>query len=342
VTKTAAPSAGRKKLSVLGVPLPAIPVTNVGSFPKTPELIELRYKVSKGVQPVQELERKERLATEMTIRDQERLGLDVLVDGEMNRADLVSFFARRIDGFGPGGTVRVFGNRYYKKPVIRGKLSWTGPMVAESWKANQRLTHRPLKAVITGPYTLMDWSFNEYYPSRESALRDLADILKREVAALSEAGARLIQIDEPAISSRPEEFAMAADAIREVIGSSRAYITLHHCYGNLAPLWTKLQRLPVDNFSIECANSDLELLKEIKKNPTVKDVTVGLLDVHNHKAETPETVRTRLKAALASVPAGQLWVSPDCGLRTRDRKEVHDKLSALIKETHKVRGRLRA
>src|SRR5258706_5051438 len=200
---TSSPTKGQKKISSLNIRLPLLPTTTTGSFPKPSELIEYRYKVSQGVLDRKELERKEKIAIELCIREQSKLGLDVLVDGEMSRNDLVGFFARKIEGFESAGTVRSYGNRYYNKPLIKRKLSWTGPMSVESWQFAQRMTHSPLKAIVTGPTTLMDWTFNDYYASREAVLEDLVPIIKKEVAALAEAGAKIIQIDEPALSSRP-------------------------------------------------------------------------------------------------------------------------------------------
>ena len=331
-------SPGAAKLAALGVQLPTLPVSLPGSLPKQPELTELRFKVSRGVQQTSELERKEKLSTEVWIREQERAGVDVLCDGEMNRSDLVQYFAKKIDGFELSGTVRSYGNRYYKKPVIRSKVSWKEPMALEMWRYAQRMTHRPVKAVVTGPYTLMDWSFDDHYGSRDEACADLAAVIKKEVTTLVENGAKIIQIDEPSLSSRPEEFSMVVDALKEITGRHRAYFILHHCYGDLAPVWGRLAELPVDNLSLETTNSDFSILSLARKFPLEKDFTIGLIDSHSHDVETAREVADRLKKARAAIPASRLWLGPDCGLKTRTVDEAIGKIRALCLAVKKARS----
>jgi len=328
---------GQKKLASLGIQLPLLPTTSTGSLPKQADLIELRYKVAKGVQQPSELERKEKLSTEIWVRHQEKMGLDVLVDGEMYRGDLVNFFAQKIQGYQEGGTVRCFGNRYYRKPIVKGKLEWKGTMTVEMWRFAQRLTHRPLKAVITGPYTMMDWSFNEYYPSRESLCRDLTEILHQELKALVDAGAKIIQIDEPAISSRPDEFSLVQDTIKDLVRGLNAYFILHHSYGDLSKIWQKMQRLPFDNFHLEMANSNFSFLPLIKKFPTPKDLSIGVMDCQNRVVETLPEIRRRLRSVLSVVPVSQLWIAPDAGLKMRTFEESAGKLETLIEAALKQR-----
>jgi len=338
--KNGQPSPGRSKLAGLGLQLPPLPTTTVGSLPKQPDLLELRYKVAKGVQNKQELERKERLSTEIWIREQERTGLDILVDGEMHRSDLVNFFATSIGGFAPGGIVRSYGNRYYRKPIIKSKLEWKGPITVEMWRFAQRLTHRPVKAILTGPYTIMDWSFDEHYPSREAALADLTAIIRREVVALAEAGAKLIQIDEPALSSKPKEFPLIQSSLKEITAGLRCYFILHHCYGDVTPLWEKMQQLPVDNFHLEMTNSAFSLLPLMKKLPTTKDLCVGIIESHSHLIDTPREVHQRINSVIDFVAPGQLWFSPDCGLKTRTTEETIGKLRVLVAAVGKTRATL--
>lgn len=330
-------TAGQLKLKSFGLDLPLFPVTTVGSLPKNHELKELRYKVEHGVQSPQELERKERLATEVWIHEQERLGLDILVDGEISRSDMITDFAKHINGFFPGGTVRVYGNRYYRKPIIREKLNLQGPFLAEKWAHIQRMTKKPLKAIMTGPYTLMDWSFNEYYSSREDTVEDLTKIMKKEVQALIQAGAKIIQIDEPALASHPEEFPLLSNAIKELTSGHNAYFILHHSYGDLTALWKKIIRLPVDNIDLELTSSGSSLLSVIKKNPTKKDISVGIIDSHTHHIDTPRQVGDHIRTCLKSIPAKQIWFSPDCGLKTRSAEEAIGKLKVMVNTVSKFR-----
>ncbi len=337
MVKKAADSDGRKKLATLGIQLPLYPAMAAGNLPKSVDLTESRFRVSKGMLPAAELERKERLSTEMWVRQQERVQLDVLVEGEMSRGDIISHYSRRVDGFGPGGIVRVYGNRYYRRPVIQGNVAWKAPLVADTWRATQRMTRTPVKAILTGPYTLADWVFNEHYSKRETLVRDLVAVLRRELTALAEAGAKIIQIDEPALSSRPGEFSMIADAIKELVSGHRFYFILHHSFGDLTPVWKQMQNLPVDQFSLEMANSGMAFLKSMKKLNTGKDVAIGVIDSHSREVESPAVLRDRVKLATAAVPASQLWLTTDSGLRTRTGEEAADKLKALAQAASRLR-----
>lgn len=331
-------SAGRQKLAALGLQLPLFPTMAANSLPKSSDLVELRYKVARGLQLTAELDRKERLAAEVWIRQQERLNLDVLVDGEMSRSDMIAHVARKVEGFEPGGIVRVYGNRYYRRPIIRKKLEWKAPILADVWKFCQRMTHRPVKAVLTGPATLVDWSFNEYYPSRDAALTDATAVLRRELSSLAESGAKIVQIEEHALSYPGVDFDRVASALKELTAGFRFYFILHHAYGDVVPLWSKLQDLPVDQISLEAANSDMAVLAAIKKSGTTKDLSLGLVDSHSRIVETPAIVQKRLRTALAAVPAAQLWLTTDSGLRTRTADEAAGKLKALVQAAGKQRA----
>lgn len=336
-SKKADLSAGQKKLASLGLSLPLLPITAVGSLPKQPELGEMKVRVQTGFQKIEDLERKENLSTEHWIRRQERMGLDVAVDGQINRSDMISHFADRIAGFERGGLVRCYGNRYYRKPVIRARLEWKEPLIVESWRFFQRMTHTPLKAVLTGPYTLMDWSFNAYYSDRAAIVADLAAILHREITALSEAGAKIIQIDEPALASRPHEFGLVADGIKTAVEGVSAYFILHSAYADPSPVWPKMQRLPVDNFDLDAMNTAYAILPLLKNAPTKKDLTLGVIESHHHRPEKPSVVEDRIKRLLRSVPVNQLWLSPDSGLRTRTVQEADKKLETLAAAGKKFR-----
>lgn len=334
-------SLGRKKLEAAGLKLPLLPLGSAGALPKQPELAELRYKVSKGVQQRSELERKEKLSMEVWLREQERIGLDVLVDGEMDRSDLIKHFTANLTGFQSGGMVRIFGNRYYAKPILTGKAEWTKPITVETWRLAQRMTHRPLKAVITGPYSLVHGSFNEFYSSREAAVRDLTIALRREVTALVEAGAKIIQIDEPALSARPDEFSLVADSISEMVRGFKAYFILHHGYGDLAPIWKKLIALPVDQLSFEGAASEFAALGLLKKSPTTKDIGIGLVDALVPATETPRFVNDHLKEALKRIAPTRLWITTGTGLKARSVAEATAKLKVMAQSVEKQRSLLK-
>ncbi len=330
-------SAGRKKLESLSITIPTLPTSAAGSLPKQTELIELRYRVSKGIHQHSELERKEKLSTEIWIRQQEKAGLDVLVDGEMNRGDMIQHFAKKIAGFEEGGTVRVYGNRYYRRPIVKSKVEWKEPIILDMWRYAQRMTHKPLKAVLTGPYTLMDWSFNEHYSSREALCRDLTAVIRKEITSLVDAGARIVQLDEPAITSNPTEFPLLLNAIQEITRDLKAYVILRHGYGNIEPLWKLMQKLPVDNFHLELANSGLHALGILKKTPCTKDLTLGVIDSHSRTIETPRELTDAIKKIVAVVPVNRLWLSTDAGLKTRTIDEGIAKIKALAQAASKFR-----
>ncbi len=330
----------RAKLDALGLNLPLLPTTTVGSFPKPDYLKQARIRYARGEIDRQELRALEEQATTFWIETQEELGLDVLVDGEMYRGDMVAYFAETLEGFTLGGLVRSYGNRYYKKPIITGPVRWPGPITVEWWRFAQERTERPVKGMLTGPYTIMDWSFNEYYPTRADATLALAKEIRKEVEALAEAGAKIIQIDEPALSVRPEELPLASEALEIVTRDLSVYFVTHICYGAFEFIYPRMLELPMDNFDLEMSNSDLDLLELFVRHPFTKDFSFGCLDVHSHKIESPETVMARLKQVLESLSPEQVWVDPDCGLKTRTVEEAVEKLRVMVGQTEALRATL--
>ncbi|MEM2890251.1 MAG: methionine synthase [Candidatus Hadarchaeum sp.] len=329
----------REKLKRLGIDLPLLPTTSVGSLPKPPYILEARQKFSAKKIGAAELRALEKKATEDWIATQEELGIDVLVDGEMYRGDMAAYFAEHLEGFKTSGLVRSYGNRYYRKPIIAGEIRWKGPITVDWWKFAQNLTKKPLKGMITGPYTMMDWSFNEYYPSRRDACLALAKALHEEVKALSKAGAKIIQIDEPAISARPEELSeFAIEAIQTVTRGIDAYFICHICYGAFEFIYPEMLKLPVDNFDLEMSNSELDLVELFRVHPFTKDLSFGVLDVHSHEVESVETIERRIKRALEVLRPEQLWIDPDCGLKTRSKEEAVAKLKNMVEAVRRARA----
>src|SRR5271154_218277 len=235
----------REKLKSLGLKLPLFPTTSVGSFPKPDYLSRARADLTKGRIVPAQLHELERKATEFWIETQEEIGLDVLVDGEMYRGDMVAYFAERLPGFTEGGLVRAYGNRYYHKPIITAAVAWPGPVTIDWWKYAQSLTKKPVKGMLTGAYTIMDWSFNEFYPDRRAAALALAKIVRQEVEALIAAGCKIIQIDEPALSVRPEELSIAIEAMEFTTKGQDAYFITHACYGEFEHIYPGMLDLAV-------------------------------------------------------------------------------------------------
>jgi 5-methyltetrahydropteroyltriglutamate--homocysteine methyltransferase len=320
----------REKLRQLGIDLPLFPTTSVGSFPKPDYLAKARADFARKKISHPDLEAVERRATEFWIRKQEELDVDVLVDGEMYRGDMVAYFAEKLSGFEPGGMVRSYGNRYYHKPIITGEVRWTSPMTIEWWKYAQGLTARPVKGMLTGPYTVMDWSFNEYYPDRRATCLALAVPIRQEVEALIQAGAKIIQIDEPASSVRPEELALIVEAMHVVTDGLPAYFISHLCYGDFETIYPAMLELPVDNFDMEFSNSQLDMLDLFRQHRYTKDISFGVVDVHNHVIEPESVVEERLRRGLEVLPKEAIWVDPDCGLKTRTVDEALGKMRTLV------------
>jgi len=315
-------------------------ISTVGSFPKPKALVKARERFAGEEIPASELRAAEDQATREVLALQEQLGIDLLVDGEMDRGDMTTFFADRIEGMEVSGLVRAYGNRYYHKPVLVGEVRRTAPMTVERFRFAQGATGKPVKAVLTGPYTLMDWSFDEYYPSREEACLALAEVIREEAEDLLAAGARDIQIDEPAISARPEELPLATRALSIVTAKLRgkARTWAHICYGDFLPVLDAIVQLPVDGLLLELANSEFDVLEALACSlPSDRILGAGVLDVHSHLVETPEEVRGRIERVLEVLPADRVWLNPDCGLKTRSMEEAHGKLTSLVLAARAVR-----
>jgi len=331
----------RVKLKHLGLELPLLPTTTVGSFPKPQYLLDARRKFDSGQLRTGELRQLEEKATREWVSAQEEIGLDVLVDGEMYRGDMATYFANNLDGFRISGLVRSYGNRYYRKPIVAGEVKWRGPITVDWWRFAQGLTNKPVKGMVTGPYTMMDWSFNEYYPSRRDACIALAKVLHEEVRALAKAGAKIIQVDEPAISARPEELPeFAIEAMQVVTKGVDAYFINHICYGAFEFIYPRMLELPVDNFDLEMSNSELDLVELFREHPFTRDLSFGVVDVHSHIVEDTATVKQRIRRALEILKPDQIWIDPDCGLKTRTQEETIGKLRAMVDATKKVRKSL--
>jgi 5-methyltetrahydropteroyltriglutamate--homocysteine methyltransferase len=194
--------------------------------------------------------------------------------------------------------------------------------------------------MLTGPYTMMDWSFNEHYPDRHSACLALAREIRKEVEALLAAGAKIVQIDEPATSVRPEELPWVAEAMHAVIDGLDGYFVTHICYGAFQKIYPRMLDIPVDNFDLEMSNNQLSLLDLFRKDRFTKDISFGVVDVHTHELEDRETVRDRLRQAVEVLEPEQIWVDPDCGLKTRTVEEAVDKMRVVVEVTREVRSEL--
>lgn len=318
--------------------------TAVGSYPKPDYVAKARTQFSQAKIGRGELRKLERQATEYWIRVQEKVGLDILVHGEMERGDMVAYFAGELgDTLIPsmklGGLVRSYGNRYYHKPIIVDKLRWPGPMTLDMWQYAQGLTDKPVKGMLTGPYTMVDWAFDEYYGSRREAILDMAQVIRREAEELVKAGAKYVQVDEPAASTRPEEMDLVAEGLRIVTEGLGAKTITHICYGDFASVFESMSSLPVDQLDLEMTNSDFDLLDLIRrhKNAFQKELAMGVVDSHSHVTEPVEQVKANIKRGLEVLPPERLYIDPDCGLKTRTLAETEDKLRVIVEATRQVK-----
>ncbi len=314
--------------------------TSVGSFPKPDYLLRARNAYAKGEISQDELRELEKRATREWIEFQNEVGIDILVDGEMYRGDMATYFAENLEGFEISGLVRSYGNRYYRKPIAVGPIRRTRPITLEMFEFAQSLTDKPVKGMLTGPYTMTDWSFNEYYSDRRSMALALAEAIHQEAVDLERAGAKYIQIDEPATSTRPEEIELVIEALGIVTDGLKAHTITHICYGDFETIYPKMLELPVDQIDLEMANSNYDLLELFKKHPFTKYIGYGVIDVHSHRVETVEEVKRGIYLGLEILKPEQMYIDPDCGLKTRTVDEAKAKLRVMVEAVRQVRSEL--
>lgn len=315
--------------------------TTVGSFAKPAYIQRARNRHAAGKVSDEELDRLTRQATKEVIATQEELGLDVFVHGEMERGDMVAYFAEVMPGMHPGELVRSYGNRFYHKPIIDDELRWETPITVDMWKYAQGLTRRPVKGMLTGPYTMVEWSFDEHYGSRKEAVLGMARVIHREAQALAKAGAKYIQVDEPAIHTRPDaDFELAVKAMDAVVKGVEAEFHTHICYGDVPRIYPGMLKLPVRQIHLAFKNTNFDLLRLFDRVPfdPAKELGLGVIDVHNHTVEGVKEVRDGIRKALRYVPADRLWIEPDCGLKTRTPEEVREKLKVMVSARDAIRA----
>ncbi|MCH8950065.1 MAG: methionine synthase [Chloroflexi bacterium] len=316
--------------------------TTVGSFPKPPYLQKARNQFSAGKLSREELDELERQATREVIALQEEIGIDILVDGEMARGDMVVFFAEHLEGMEVGGLVRSYGNRYYHKPVVKGRVRWTAPMTVDMWRYAQSLTDKPVKGMLTGPYTMVEWSFLEGYDDFRSAVLEMARAVNHEALELDRAGATFIQIDEPALSTRLDDIDLAIEAMGIATEGLKAQTATHVCYGDFVSAYPRFFDMPVKQFDMEMANSSHDLVELLKTKgfPEDKEIAWGVVDVHSHEIETVDQVVAEIKRGLEVLPPERLYIDPDCGLKTRTWDESADKLRVIAQAVAQVKSEL--
>lgn len=314
--------------------------TSVGSMPKPDYILKARSRFARREIDRAELTELERKATKEWVEFQNSIGTDLVVDGEQYRGDMVAYFAEELPGLEMGGLVRSYGNRYYRKPIATGPIGRDHPVTVEWWQYAQSLTDKPVKGMLTGPYTIMDWSFNEHYPTRRAMTLDLAKVIRDEALDLEKAGARFIQIDEPAASTRIDELDLVIEAMQIVTEPLTAHTITHICYGDFHNAYPKMLDIPVDQIDLEFANSEYSLLDEFSDDPFTKFIGLGVTDVHSHELEQVDEIAEGIRKSLKFIPPERMFVDPDCGLKTRTVDEAKAKLSNIKKAVDVVRSEL--
>ncbi|MCL6536992.1 MAG: 5-methyltetrahydropteroyltriglutamate--homocysteine S-methyltransferase [Acidothermus sp.] len=332
--------------------LPPLPTTTIGSFPQTAQLRTARARLRSG--ELDQAGYDELIRREITdvIGEQERLGLDVLVHGEPERNDMVQYFAEQLDGFlvTTEGWVQSYGTRYVRPPIIVGDVSRPKPMTV-TWAAYaQSLTKKPVKGMLTGPVTMLAWSFVRDDQPRAETARQVALALRDEVADLEAIGISVIQIDEPALreslplrrADRADYLAWAVDAFHLVTGGVRddTQIHTHMCYAEFGDILDAIIAMDADVISLEAARSDMAIVTDLARAGYPNEVGPGVWDVHSPRVPTVAEVVERIRLALKDFPPERLWVNPDCGLKTRDYPEVRAALANLVAAARLVRAEL--
>ena len=321
------------------IELPILPTTVIGSYPRPKWLREFIKGYREGKYKEDQLREAFDDAVIAVVHDQEDAGVDIPSDGEQRRDEMVEYFAERIGGFVFYGPVRVWGNNYFRKPAVVSKLKYKGPIVINEYLFLRKVSKaKVVKVTITGPYTIADWSFNEYYRSKDELASELAKIINTEIKKLEEVGALYVQIDEPALTTHPDEMDWAIDVINEVVKGVNIKVGLHVCYSNYKVLKPYFDELKVSQLALEFANRgfrDLNILKNLNK-----ELGFGVIDVHNRRIEDPRDVAKAIGKVLRYVEPECIYINPDCGLKLLPRNIARRKLEVMVQGAKYVRERL--
>jgi 5-methyltetrahydropteroyltriglutamate--homocysteine methyltransferase len=345
-----APYAERVRAQQQRFQLPPLATTTIGSFPQTAELRTARAGLRSGAIDERAYERRIEAEVERVIGLQERIGLDVLVHGEPERNDMVQYFAEQLDGFAATehGWVQSYGSRYVRPPILHGDISRPRPMTVRWATYAQSLTRRPVKGMLTGPVTLLAWSFvRDDQPLGETA-DQLALALRDEIRDLEAAGIGIIQVDEPALREllplRAEQHKAYLDwavgAFRLATGgaATTTQVHTHLCYSEFGDVIEAIDELDADVTTIEAARSRMEVLDDLRAIGFDRGIGPGVYDIHSPRIPSTAELRKLLAAAVRVVPEDRLWVNPDCGLKTRTYAEVEPALTHLVEAARAERG----
>ncbi|HEY6783769.1 MAG TPA: 5-methyltetrahydropteroyltriglutamate--homocysteine S-methyltransferase, partial [Gemmatimonadales bacterium] len=332
------------------VKLPAFPTTTIGSFPQTAEVRNARKKLHDGTWSVSEYDKFVEGEINRTLKIQEDLGLDVLVHGEFERNDMVEYFGEQLDGFAftEHGWVQSYGSRYVKPPIIYGDVERPQAMTVR-WSAYaQSRTKKPVKGMLTGPVTILQWSFVRNDQPRADTAVQIALVIRDEVRDLEKAGIRVIQIDEPALREgmplkRSEQgvyldWAVRAFRLATSGVTDATQIHTHMCYSEFNEVVRVIADMDADVISIENARSGSELLRAFREFKYPNEIGPGVYDIHSPRVPSVDEIVKLLHAAREVLDERQVWVNPDCGLKTRAWPETMASLTNLVAAAKQLRG----
>jgi 5-methyltetrahydropteroyltriglutamate--homocysteine methyltransferase len=338
-----------KSISVLNT-LPLLPTTTVGSFPQTAERRKIRQEWKRGKLNDEQYKKAILEEIESDIRFQEKLGLDVLVHGEAERGDMVEFFAEHWDGiaFASQGWVQSLGSKCVRPPLIFGDVRRRSPASVSWFIAAQAMTEKPVKAILTGPVTVLNWSFVREDQVRQKTAYQIALALREEAVDLEKAGAKIVQIDEAALREGlpmmkvhwNQYLRWALEAFQTVASGlgPKVQVHAHFCYSAFEDIADVLCQLGTDVLLVECSRGGNALLSKISKHRSVNAIAPGVFDVHSKEAATEEACRAQIEQSLKYFSARQIWVSPDCGLKAMPRELAETSLRAMVKAAESVRS----
>ncbi|NPA29512.1 MAG: 5-methyltetrahydropteroyltriglutamate--homocysteine S-methyltransferase [Epsilonproteobacteria bacterium] len=331
---------------------PELCTTTIGSFPQTPEVRAARRDFKNGAITEEAYIEKMKGFIKECVAFQEEIDLEVLVHGEFERNDMVEYFGEQLKGvgFSQNGWVQSYGSRCVKPPIIYGDVSRPEPMTVFWSTFAQSLTDRPMKGMLTGPVTILNWSFVRDDQPRSETCYQIALAIRDEVDDLQKAGIKMIQVDEAAFKegyplrkvNRPayEKFALESFWITTNVAETDTQIHTHMCYSDFNDIIDTIEAMDADVISIETARSGNILLKVFERHGYKKEVGPGVYDIHSPRVPSVEEIEKQIRSLLEVLPARQLWINPDCGLKTRRWEEVKPSLKNMVEATKKVRQSL--
>ncbi|GLQ00749.1 5-methyltetrahydropteroyltriglutamate--homocysteine methyltransferase [Methylophaga thalassica] len=343
------PYAERAELQRSKVKLPLYPTTTIGSFPQTTDIRQTRQLFRKGEIDFTAYQAKMHQQIQLAIEEQEKVGLDVLVHGEAERNDMVEYFGEQLDGyiFSRFAWVQSYGSRCVKPPIIFGDIARPRAMTVDWINYAQSLTDKPVKGMLTGPVTMLNWSFVRDDQPRSDTCLQLALAIRDEVLDLEKSGVNIIQIDEAALREglplrRAEwqdylDWAVRCFRVTANGVANETQIHTHMCYSEFNDIIESIAAMDADVITIETSRSDMELLDVFNAFDYPNEIGPGVYDIHTPNIPNVEYMKTLMKKAAQRIPAERLWVNPDCGLKTRQWAEVKPALEAMVEAARELR-----